>query len=158
MMRTFGFRKTLVAAAFAFGLVTAPEALAACSSPAGNEGDVIYSSTFHVMQYCNSTTWVSMGSNSTTSFGTLTTNDFCTATNSTGIQCTTGYTGSGNVVLSSSPSLISPTVSSGGQSITAGGLTVSAGGAAITGTVRAALAVIENRICRASSPCRRDCR
>jgi hypothetical protein len=69
-----------------------------------------------------------MGATSSAAFGTLTTNDFCKATSGTAIACTTAPTGSGNVVLATSPTLISPTISSGG-------LTVSAGGANITGTV-----------------------
>ena len=115
--------------------LTVSDGFAACSSPAGNEGDIVYGSVNHTMGYCNGTSWISMGTNTSISYGMLTTNDFCTATGSTAIQCTTGYTGSGNVVLASSPILISPTVSSGGLLITAGGLTVSAGGASITGTV-----------------------
>ena len=120
--------------------LTAAQAFAACSSPNGNEGDIVYAGINHAMVFCNGTSWIAMGTNSTISFGTLTTNDFCTATSSSGIQCTTGFTGTGNVVLATSPSLtsptmISPTVSSGGLTVTAGGLTVSAGGAAITGTV-----------------------
>ena len=75
------------------------------------------------------------GTFGTTTFGTLTTNDFCTAASSSSIQCTTGFTGSGNVVLATSPIMTGPTVSSGGLTITAGGLTVSADGASITGTV-----------------------
>ncbi len=113
-------------------------AFAACSSPPGNAGDVNYSSIQNIMVYCNGTSWIAMGQGTT--FGTLTTNDFCTATSGTAIACTTAATGSGEVVLWNSPSLTSPTmtspvVSSGGLTITAGGLTVSAGGASITGTV-----------------------
>jgi hypothetical protein len=125
---------------FAFCVLKSSTALAACTSPAGNEGDIIYSSINHVMAYCNSSSWIGMGTNSGVTFGTLTTNDFCTATSGTAIQCTTATTGSGNVVLATSPtltspSMTSPTVSSGGLTITAGGLTVNAGGASITGTV-----------------------
>ncbi len=116
-------------------LLAASPAFATCSSPPGNEGDVQYSGIQHIMSYCNGTVWISMGSNAAISFGTLTSPDFCTATSSTGIQCTTAPTGSGNVVLATSPTMTSPTVSSGGLTITAGGLTVSSGGAAITGTV-----------------------
>ena len=70
-------------------------ALATCSNPPGNAGDVFYSSPLNLLAYCNSTNWVAMGSASTTTFGTLTTNDFCTAASSSSIQCTTAYTGSG---------------------------------------------------------------
>jgi hypothetical protein len=125
---------------FAFCVFKSSAALAACTSPAGNEGDIIYSSINHAMAYCNSSSWIGMGTNTGVTFGTLTTNDFCTATSGTAIQCTTATTGSGNVVLATSPtltspSMTSPTVSSGGLTITAGGLTVNAGGASITGTV-----------------------
>lgn len=137
MTRMAKLRQLSLALAASVLLHTVP-AFAACTNPAGNEGDINYGGAQHLMVYCNGTSWIAMGQS--TSFGTLTTNDFCTATSSTGIQCTTGYTGSGNVVLATSPSLSSPTmtspvVSSGGLTITAGGLTVSAGGAAITGTV-----------------------
>ena len=132
--------RALLLAALLLPCLTVSDAFAACASPPGNEGDVIYSSINHAMAYCNSTSWIAMGTNSAITFGTLATNDFCTATSSSGIQCTTGFTGTGNVVLATSPTLtsptmISPTVSSGGLTITAGGLTVSAGGASITGTV-----------------------
>lgn len=116
-------------------LLAASPAFATCSSPPGNEGDVQYSGIQHIMSYCNGTVWISMGSNAAITFGTLTSPDFCTATGSTAIQCTTASTGSGNVMLATSPTMTSPTVSSGGLTITAGGLTVSAGGASITGTV-----------------------
>jgi hypothetical protein len=46
-------------------LISAPvmstPVLAACASPAGNEGDSFYSSAFHVMQYCNGTSWTKFG-------------------------------------------------------------------------------------------------
>lgn len=92
------------------------------------------------MAYCNGSAWIAMGAPGAASFGTLTTNDFCTAASGTAIQCTTGFTGNGNVVLATSPTLATPTmtgptVSSGGLTITTGGLTVSAGGASIAGTV-----------------------
>jgi len=57
------------------------------------------------MVYCDGTNWISMGSGAAASFGTLTTSDFCAATSGTSISCTTGSTGSGNVVLSASPTL-----------------------------------------------------
>jgi hypothetical protein len=81
---------------------------AACSSPAGNAGDIVYSSVQNTMAYCNSSAWIAMGASSGVSFGTLSTNDFCTASNSTTVVCTTGSTGSGNVVLATSPSIASP--------------------------------------------------
>jgi len=71
-------------------LMVAP-AFAACSTPAGNEGDINYVSSLHVMVYCNGTSWIGMGVSQPVSFGTLTTNDFCTATSGTAISCTTQF-------------------------------------------------------------------
>lgn len=42
--------------------VLSPAAHAACSSPTGAAGDQIYNSTHNVMQYCNGTNWIAMGS------------------------------------------------------------------------------------------------
>lgn len=125
------FPLSLIAAA----LFSAIPVFAACTNPAANAGDIQYSAAQGIMAYCNGSNWVAMGSQSTTTFGTLTTNDFCTATSGTAIQCTTAYTGSGDVVLATSPHLTGPIVDSGGLTITAGGITVAAGGANITGTV-----------------------
>jgi hypothetical protein len=36
-----------------------------CSNPTGNEGAYIYNTDYHVMQFCNGTTWMSMGSSGT---------------------------------------------------------------------------------------------
>jgi hypothetical protein len=70
-------------------ICASPRAFATCSGPFGNAGDINYSSNQSLMVYCNGTSWVSMGSNSAIGFGTLTTNDFCTATSATNITCTT---------------------------------------------------------------------
>ena len=88
----------------------------------GNAGDIAYTSTQNFLVYCNGNTWIAMGAAGTATFGTLTTNDFCTAASSSSIQCTTAYTGSGNVVLATSPHVTGPTVDSGGLTVTAGGL------------------------------------
>jgi hypothetical protein len=69
-------------------LMVAP-AFAACSTPAGNEGDINYVSSLHVMVYCNGTSWIGMGVSQPVSYGTLTLGDFCTATSSSAIACTT---------------------------------------------------------------------
>jgi hypothetical protein len=71
-------------------LMVAP-AFAACSTPAGNEGDINYVSTLHVMVYCNGTSWIGMGVSNPVSFGTLTNGDFCLATSGTAISCTTQF-------------------------------------------------------------------
>ena len=86
-------------------LVLPRVAFATCSSPLGNAGNIMYSSVSGIMVYCNGTSWIAMGTSSTTTYGTLTTNNFCTASSSTAITCTTPSTGSGNVVLSASPTV-----------------------------------------------------
>jgi hypothetical protein len=42
------------------GLAAGP-VYAACTSPAGNEGDQIYNLAFHTPQFCNGTNWIAMG-------------------------------------------------------------------------------------------------
>jgi hypothetical protein len=111
-------------------VLTSSAFAAACTSPAGNEGDINYSAPQHIMVYCNGTSWIAMGENSTVSFGTLTTGDLCTATSGTALSCAntlsgdvtsaagsatattvakiqgvtvSGVTGTGNVVFSASP-------------------------------------------------------
>ena len=64
-------------------------AFAACTTPAGNAGDVVFSSLSGQMAYCNGTSWIGMGVNQPVGFGTLTPTDFCTATSGTQISCTT---------------------------------------------------------------------
>ncbi len=64
-------------------------ALAAdCATPSGNEGDVIYNSTYKVVQFCNGTDWVNAGSSGAINVGTLTNGSFCTTDGSV-INCTT---------------------------------------------------------------------
>jgi hypothetical protein len=77
-----------VAACLAWCLLSST-AFAACSSPSGSEGDVVYSSVTHVMVYCNGSNWINMGASGTVGFGTLISGDFCTAAGSTSIACTT---------------------------------------------------------------------
>ena len=115
------------------------KAFAACTGPAGNAGDIGYSSTQNLMVYCNGTNWISMGVTSPVTFGTLTANDFCAATSSTTLSCTTASTGTGNVVLSISPTLSGTAV--GANSIWSGqvaiGTTTLSGALNINGTVTA---------------------
>jgi len=126
--------------ALALLCLTNTSAFAACSTPAGNEGDVIYSSTQHVMAYCNSANWISMGAPYATGFGTLTGGDLCMATSGTNISCSyslsgdvtssagtaaattvaairgvtvSGTTGTGNVVFSAAPTLTGTVTLSG---------------------------------------------
>jgi hypothetical protein len=99
-------RSLVVTALILFMLFAGPSrAIAGCTGPTGNAGDINFLSGSGVMAYCNGTNWIAMGSSSSTTFGTLTTNSFCTATSSTAITCTTASTGSGNVVLSAAPTL-----------------------------------------------------
>jgi DNA-binding beta-propeller fold protein YncE len=56
------FRRALMLLAVLVAtLVSSVAARAACSNPAGAEGDHIYNSAFHVLQYCNGTAWQAMG-------------------------------------------------------------------------------------------------
>ena len=58
-------------------------ALAACASPVGNEGEMIYNDDFNVAQFCNGTSWVSMsggasaGAESDPQVGMTTLNKWC---------------------------------------------------------------------------------
>lgn len=65
---------------------------AACTSPAGTEGAIVYNSTSHLLQYCNNNdVWVSMAAmaiETDPKVGTLTSPNVCT-TNGTLINCTT---------------------------------------------------------------------
>ncbi|MBS0250959.1 MAG: hypothetical protein JSR78_07825 [Proteobacteria bacterium] len=122
-------------------IAVAPSAsFAACTGPAGNAGDIAYSATQNVLAYCNGSGWIAMGSSSTTGFGTLTTNDFCIATNNATITCNVASTGTSNVVLSASPTLTG-TVSGANSTWTqiAVGTTTLNGAANINGTVTATL-------------------
>src|ERR1041385_9175679 len=38
-------------------VVSPPKAWAACASPAGAEGNMMYNGTYHVMQFCDGTNW-----------------------------------------------------------------------------------------------------
>ncbi len=138
-MKLRNFVTTFSFLVFAIGLLANSPAIAACSSPTGNAGDIVYSSTSAIMVYCNGTSWVGMGQTSAVSFGTLTSPDFCTATSGTAISCSTAPTGTGNVVLSSSPTL---TGTLGGASSTwtgqvAIGTTTLSGALNISGTATA---------------------
>jgi hypothetical protein len=140
MPRTLGRKRLFLAALALLAVFSAPvKAFAACSSPAGNAGDVFYSSTSTVMVYCNGTNWIAMGSSAAVSYGTLTTNDFCVATSGTAIACTTVPTGTGNVVLSSSPTLTGTLagVNSTWTGQIAVGTTTLSGALNVSGTVNA---------------------
>lgn len=73
----------------------AQEARAACSSPSGSAGDIVYNSDYAVMQFCNGTSWVSMAASGALTeldpkVGTLTASAFCKANvGGTALDCTT---------------------------------------------------------------------
>lgn len=59
----YGLKKTLPQLlCFLVILLTASNAYAVCSSPAGTEGEVIYNSAYEVLQYCDDTDWVAVSS------------------------------------------------------------------------------------------------
>jgi Concanavalin A-like lectin/glucanases superfamily len=63
-------RIALILSALFLVLVAAPAVWAACTSPAGNAGDVMYNAgTYHVPQYCDGTNWVKLGQPSATAGG-----------------------------------------------------------------------------------------
>lgn len=128
MKRGFCVRVHLACAVFAFALLCAPPAFAAaCSgSPPGNEGDMMYNLTYHVMQYCNGTSWINVGSTSAVNFGTLTTGDFCTATSGTQISCTTAAINLASQVTG---------VNNGSNTITLGGSLTTSGAYPLTLTM-----------------------
>src|SRR5438552_11170937 len=84
MRRALGVLGPLIVAS----TLMAGTAFAACNSPTGAAGSQIYNSTYSVMQFCNGTSWVNMGSQGSSYVGTLTNGDFCT-TDGTVINCTT---------------------------------------------------------------------
>ena len=93
-------------------LFQASAAYAACSSPLGNAGDIIFSSTSNIMVYCNGTSWVGMGQSTTTTYGTMTTGNFCTATSGSAIACSTAAVNlamqvTGNLAVGNLPTLTS---------------------------------------------------
>lgn len=63
---------------------------AACSNPAGVEGEQVYNTTHKVMQYCNDTDWIRMGSgNGNGALPTCTIGDYLIMTAS-GFDCQSG--------------------------------------------------------------------
>ena len=134
-------------------------AYAACSSPLGNAGDIIFSSTSNIMVYCNGTSWVGMGQSTTTTYGTMTTGNFCTATSGSAIACSTAAVNlatqvTGNLAVGNLPALSSANlwVGNGSNAATAvalsGDCTISNAGAITCtktgGTAFSALATASN--------------
>ncbi len=82
-MKARGAVVLLLAAALLLPATT----FADCSVPSGIAGDIIYNSTYNVVQFCNGTQWVNTASTVASQIGTLTNGDICT-TNGTAINCT----------------------------------------------------------------------
>jgi hypothetical protein len=59
MARNMKYRVAILLAALALFLPAS--AFAACASPTGNAGDMIYNSAYHIYQYCNGTNWIAVG-------------------------------------------------------------------------------------------------
>jgi hypothetical protein len=52
----------IAAAVLLLAVFAAPKpAYAACTNPAGEEGKIVYNTTYGTMQYCDDTSWISMG-------------------------------------------------------------------------------------------------
>jgi hypothetical protein len=86
--------RTLVLFLLATTIGTVPSMLqAACTSPAGTEGELIYNADYAVMQYCDNSSWISMAASGTVSevdpkVGALTASNWCHANaGATAIVC-----------------------------------------------------------------------
>jgi hypothetical protein len=127
-----------------------------CTSPNGAAGDIIYSSTQNQMAYCNGSSWISMGTTSSASFGSLTLGDFCFATSGSQISCTTATVNlssqaSGSLQAAQFPALTGDVTTTAGSLVTAigantvtaadlaqiAGLSVLGNGASSTGNIGA---------------------
>jgi len=90
-------------AALALALAAPSRAFAACSSPAGNAGDIVYSGTQSIMAYCNGTSWVGMGVSPLVNLTTQVTGVLGVANGGTNVSSAsgtaldniTGFTGTG---------------------------------------------------------------
>jgi hypothetical protein len=96
---TAGFRCITTALLLVFfltagNLFSAVPAYAGCGNPAGNEGDMIYNSAYHAMQYCNGSTWETIGKG-TTIVGNCT--GGCTTPNTSGYFVLSHGTFNGNL-------------------------------------------------------------
>jgi hypothetical protein len=91
--RILKHQPTICVAAVCCSLVLCKMALGACASPTGSEGQIVYNSSVHVMQFCNGSLWVNMGVGARETdpkVGTLTPNDICASNaGATQIVCTT---------------------------------------------------------------------
>lgn len=88
----FGHRFLLAFAVALALFAPASQALAACASPVGAEGEIIYNDAYNVAQFCNGTDWVSMsggasaGAESDPQVGLTTLNKWCRGDGS-GVVC-----------------------------------------------------------------------
>jgi hypothetical protein len=73
---------------FALTCLAAASARAACTSPAGNEKDIVYNNDFHTYQFCNGTNWKDMGGYGGGGSGGLTLISTQTASASASLQFT----------------------------------------------------------------------
>jgi hypothetical protein len=85
------FKRLMMPVALLMCLATSP-ANASCTSPAGNEANVIYNEDYHTYQFCNGTSWISEGAAGGSGWPVLISTQ--TASNSASLQFTnlpTGY-------------------------------------------------------------------
>ncbi|RED25555.1 hypothetical protein BJ123_13123 [Rhodopseudomonas thermotolerans] len=92
-------RRLAFLACISLSLLTTGPLSAACTNPAGPEGEAIYNGDHKVMQFCNGTNWVSMaasgmGTEVDPHVGTLTNGKWC-STDGTIINCTADAPASG---------------------------------------------------------------
>ncbi len=84
MSRRSCFRVVYILALPALLALAPSAAAAACSSPTGQAGDIVYNADYALMQFCNGAQWVSMASSGALTeldphVGTLTPSNFCTS-------------------------------------------------------------------------------
>lgn len=90
-------------------LLRSTSAWAACTSPAGVAGDVLYNADYATMQFCNDSSWIGMaqatiGTELDPKVGTLTANNFCTSNGGgTQVVCTTASIDLGTMVSGNLP-------------------------------------------------------
>ena len=75
--------RLLILILLALSFWPASPAVAACTSPAGNAGYMMYNADYAVMQFCDGVSWISMAASGALTeldpkIGTLTANNFCT--------------------------------------------------------------------------------
>ncbi|MBI1272909.1 MAG: hypothetical protein GC131_02345 [Alphaproteobacteria bacterium] len=77
-----------LAALLACALVFAPAAARAdCDTPTGVAGQQFYNTSYNIMQYCNGSNWINMGTGGVSGFGALASGKWCTS-DGTVVTCT----------------------------------------------------------------------